>query len=73
MNAPPPQTRYRAVSMQLAACLDGHYVEMQILTDTGEAIAVACANDSIFAVQHHIEQIGRDCPEIASWNRPAND
>jgi hypothetical protein len=62
-------TRYRAVSMELAAYLDGRYVEMHILTDTGESIVVACPKDSIFAIQRHIERIGRECPEIATWSR----
>ena len=59
--------RYRAVSMELAAYLDGRYVEMHILTDSGETIAVACDKDSIFAVQRHIEEIGQACPEISTW------
>jgi hypothetical protein len=67
MKEQAPHTRYRAVSMVLAAYLDGRYVEMHILTDTGKAIVVACDGDSIFAVQRHIEQIGRECPEISSW------
>jgi hypothetical protein len=61
------QIRYQAVSMELAAYLDGRYVEMHILTDTGKSIVVACDRNSIFAVQRHIEQIGRECPEISSW------
>jgi hypothetical protein len=60
--------RYRAVSMELAAYLDAHNVEMHILTDTGETITVVCPRDSIFAVQRHIEQIGRACPEIVTWS-----
>jgi hypothetical protein len=66
---PTAARRYRAVSMQLAAYLDGRYVELRILTDDGEAIAVACPRDSIFALQQHIEQIGRQCPEIAAWSQ----
>ena len=61
-------SRYRAVSMALAAHLDDRYVEMRIVTDTGETIAVVCPSDSIFAIQRQIERIGRDCPEIASWS-----
>jgi len=61
--------RYRAVSMELAAHLDEHFVEMHIFTDTGETIAVACPSDSIFAVQRHIERLGNQCPEIATWGR----
>ena len=63
----PERIRYRAVSMELAAYLDAHYVEMHIVTDTGASIAVVCDRDSIFAVQRHIEQMGRECPEIATW------
>lgn len=62
--------RYCAVSMELAAYLDGRYVEMRILTDTGKTISVVCEKDSIFAVQRHIERLGQDCPEIATW-KPA--
>jgi hypothetical protein len=69
MKASHPTARYRAVSMELAAYLDGRYVEMHILTDTGKTIAVACPRDSIFAVQRQIERIGRECPEIATWSR----
>jgi hypothetical protein len=69
MSIPPAVIRYRAVSMELAAYLDGRYVEMHILADTGKTIAIACDNDSIFAIQRHIEEIGRECPEIATWNR----
>jgi hypothetical protein len=60
--------RYHAVSMELAAYLDGHYVEMHIVTDTGEAVAVVCPRDSIFVVQRQIARIGHDCPEIATWS-----
>jgi hypothetical protein len=60
--------RYRAVSMELAAYLDDRYVEMRIVTDTGEAVAVVCPRDSIFALQRHIERIRHDCPEIATWS-----
>ncbi len=71
MNAPRPRQRYRAISMELAACLDEHTVEMRILTDEGDIISVACPRSSIFAVQRHIEQIGRECPEIATWSGSA--
>ena len=73
MSVPPPQIRYRAVSMELAAYLDGCYVEMHILSDTGQSIAVACDKDSIFAIQRHIEQMGRECPEISTWKTVMND
>jgi len=53
--------------MQFTAYLDGRYVEMHILTDTGKTIDIVCEKDSIFSVQHHIEQIGRACPEILNW------
>ncbi len=68
MTYSPLTTRYRAVSMELAAYLDAHTVEMRILTDTGATIAIVCPRDSIFAVQRHIEQIGKACPEIATWS-----
>ena len=61
------QIRYHATSMELAAYLDGRYVEMHIRTDTGQNIAVVCARDSNFAIQRHIEQLGRECPEISTW------
>jgi hypothetical protein len=61
--------RYRAASMELAAHLDDHYVEIRIVTDTGEAVVVVCPRDSIFAVQRQIERIGHECPEIATWSR----
>jgi hypothetical protein len=65
--------RYRATSMALAAHLDERYVEMRIVTDTGETLAVMCPRDSIFTVQRQIEKIGRDCPEIAGWgHHPGN-
>jgi hypothetical protein len=70
MNESAPPTKYRAVSMELIAYLDGRYVEMRILTDTGKSIAVACGGDSIFAVQRHIEQMKHECPEISSWTPP---
>jgi hypothetical protein len=67
MNAPVPQIRYRAVSMELAAYLDERCVEMHILTDVGETVAIVCGTDSIFTIQRHIEQMGRECPEISTW------
>ena len=63
MNAPPTPIRYQAVSMQLAAFLDGRYVEMQLLTDAGEAVAIACDKNSILSIGRHIRQLGRECPE----------
>jgi hypothetical protein len=72
MAFPLEQIRYRAAWMELAAYLDGHYVEMHILTNTGESIAIVCDKDSIFAVQRHIEQMGRACPEIATWKSVQN-
>ena len=71
MTVPPAAARYRAASMELAVYLDGHYVEMHILTDTGKATAIACDRDSIFALQRHIEQIGRECPQISTWKAAA--
>jgi hypothetical protein len=40
---------------------------MHVITETGDAVAIACEKDSIFAVQRHIEQMARECPEISSW------
>jgi hypothetical protein len=72
MKPSPRQIRYHATSMELAAYLDGRYVEMHISTDTGQDIAVVCGRDSIFAVQRHIEQLGRECPEISTWQSGMN-
>ena len=68
MMSIPTAVRYRAVSMELAAYLDAHNVEMHILTDTGKTITIVCPHDSIFAIQKHIEQIAKACPEIATWS-----
>ena len=40
---------------------------------TPQGIAVACDKDSIFAIQRHIEQMGRACPEISTWKTVLND
>jgi len=72
MNNSPVQAKYHAVSMQLATYLDGRYVEMLILTDTGRTISITCDKDSIFAIQQHIEKLGKDCPEIATWTAVTN-
>jgi|GEM_PF-2134110 len=69
-NAAAEPIRYCAVAMELAAYLDGQYVEMRILTDTGKTISVVCEKDSIFTVQRQIERLGQGCPEIATW-KPA--
>jgi len=58
--------------MELAAYPDEQYVEMHILTATSKTVAIVCNKDSIFSIQRHIEQIGRDCPEISNW-KPAQD
>lgn len=63
--------RFRPISMQLVAYLDGRYIELRFLTDDGESIAVSCPGNSIFVLQQHIEQIGRQCPEILGWNQTA--
>jgi hypothetical protein len=72
MTLPAEPIRYRAIAMELAAYLNEQYVEMRILTDTGRIITVACNKNSIFSLQRHIEQIGRECPEISAW-KPAMD
>jgi len=58
--------------MELAAYLDGQYVEMHIETDNGKTISIVCLRDSIFSVQRHIEKMGRECPEIATWQQTTN-
>jgi hypothetical protein len=68
MTLNPAMPQYRAVSMELAADLDAHNVEIRILTDTGKRMAIICPRDSIFAVQNHIEQMRHACPEIATWS-----
>jgi hypothetical protein len=73
MKPPTKRIRYHATSMELAAYLDERYVEMRIHTHTGENIAVVCARDSIFAIQRHIEQMGRECPEISTWQTVMKD
>ena len=70
-GGPTVTKRYRPLSMQLVAYLDGHYVELHVLTDNGETISISCPGDSIFALQQHIEQFSRQCPEIAGWNQMA--
>ena len=70
---PTKQLRYHATSMELAAYLDRRYVEMRIRTNTGENITVECARDSIFAIQRHIEQMGRECPEVLTWHSARTD
>jgi hypothetical protein len=68
MTLAPASHRFRAVSMELAAYLDAHTVEMHILTDTGQSVTVVCPRDSIFAIQKHIGQMRDACPEIATWS-----
>jgi hypothetical protein len=68
-----PAARHRAISMELAAYLDAHTVEMHIVTDTGKTISIVCPRDSIFAIQKHIEQMGKACPEIATWSDQYRD
>jgi hypothetical protein len=68
MTVTPATIRYRAVSMELAAYLDARNVEMHILTDSGKTVTIVCPRDSIFAIQKHIEQIAKACPEIATWS-----
>jgi hypothetical protein len=68
LNLAAAADRYRAVSMEFAADLDAHNVEMRILTSTGKTIVIVCPRDSIFTVQQHIEKIGRACPQIATWS-----
>ncbi len=71
MAIPQAQSRYRAATMQLVAYLDEQRVEMHIVMETGETIAVTCVKDSIFRVQQSIERMARECPEIATWGNEA--
>lgn len=67
MTFPQMRTRFRAATMELVAFLDEQCVEMHIVTETGEAVAVVCPKDSIFKVERQIARMGRECPEIATW------
>jgi hypothetical protein len=67
MTAPRAQLRYRAATMELVAYLDEQCVEMHIVTQAGETVAITCAKDSIFQVARQITRMGNDCPEIATW------
>lgn len=60
--------RVRAVAVQLAAHLDGRYVDLTIITDRGQTVAITCDNRAIFEVKRRIEQLAQDCPEVASWD-----
>ena len=64
---PAPSHTYRAIAMELVAYLDEQFVELLIMTDSGESIAVACPRDSILSIQGHINQLVHECPEIESW------
>jgi len=68
MTIPHAQKHYRAATMELVAYLDEQRVEMHIVTQTGETVAVDCAKDSIFRVQRSIERMRRECPEVATWS-----
>ena len=68
MTIPHAQKHYRAATMELVAYLDEQRVEMHIVTQTGETVAVDCASDSIFRVQRSIERMRRECPEVATWS-----
>ncbi len=68
MNNSATPRRYRAVSMELAAHSDSHLVEMRILTDTGEAIAIVCQRESIVSVQRNVAETGRVSADMAMWN-----
>ncbi|MDZ4736305.1 MAG: hypothetical protein SGJ07_08135 [Rhodospirillaceae bacterium] len=67
INMSARRIRINAAAMQLVADLDGRYVELHVITNTGQTVAITCGNDSIFAIQRHIEQMAEECPEIASW------
>jgi hypothetical protein len=73
MSPDSAKDRHHAVSMEFAVDLDARNVEMRVLTDTGKTISVVCPGDSIFAVQKHIEQMSKACPEIATWSEEYRD
>jgi len=62
------KTHYRAASMDFVVYTEEQHVEMHILTDDGETVAVTCAKDLLFRIQRLIERMARECPEIALWN-----
>ena len=68
MTIPHAQRHYRAATMELVAYLDEQRVEMHIVTQTGETLAIDCARGSIFRVQRSIERMRRECPEVATWS-----
>jgi hypothetical protein len=69
MLTPPPQFRFKAVSMELAVHLDDRRVDMLVITADGTTIAIECENDTILSVQRHIAAISDECPQIATWSR----
>lgn len=60
--------RIRAVAVQLVSHLDGRYVDLTFFTDCGQTVSITCDNGAIFKIQRNIEQMARDCPEMASWD-----
>ncbi len=68
LQPPAAPIRHRAIAMEFVAFLDEHCVEMRILTDSGEAITIACPSSSILEIQRQIDRLGSHCPEIATWN-----
>jgi hypothetical protein len=69
MLTPPPEFRFKAVSMELGAHLDDHRVDMLIITSDGTKVAIECEGDVILNVQPHIAAITEDCPAIGTWSR----
>lgn len=70
MNYQPESThRFRGIAMEFAAYLDDQFVELHIITDTGEFLSIACPCASIIEIQKHIEQLVHQCPEIVSWGK----
>ena len=42
MTIPHAQKHYRAATMELVACMDEQHIEMHIVTQIGETVAVYC-------------------------------
>jgi hypothetical protein len=59
--------RFLASSMELAAYLDGQYVEMHIATPDGSSVTVVCNRDSILKIERHIRDLAAECPQIGTW------
>jgi hypothetical protein len=62
---PSRKIQMRAVAMQLVTDPQGRYLELHIVTDNGEAVAITCNSDLPLAVQWHREKTGGHRPNGA--------